>query len=172
MRIWPAALLLAILPIAGCHHHHDLRDAARPLSPQQSAAVKESVQKYMQEVAHDVTQEGPAAWRKHFADSDAFFMADEGRLVFPDYTTAKSAIDNLVVNATQIDLKWGDDLRVDPLTSNFAVVAASYHETRVDKSAQKIDESGFFTATAEFHDGHWQLRDAHWSVIAPPPAAQ
>jgi hypothetical protein len=170
MRIRSCILLLATIFCAGCRHHRGLHAAARPLTPEQSAAVASSVLSYMQSVAHDITQDGPSAWRKHFADTPAFFMADEGRLVFPNYAAADAAIRSLESDIKQIDLKWGDDLRADPLTADFAVVAASYHELRVEKSARKIDESGFFTAVTELHDGRWQFRDAHWSVIVPPPA--
>ncbi len=168
MRTWPRLVLLAALCVTGCRHHHGPHGAARPLSPDQSAAVTKDVQSFMQTVAHDITQDGPSAWRKHFEDSPAFFMADEGRLVFPNYAAADAAIRSLASDITQIELKWGDDLRVDPLAANFAVVGASYHEFRVEKSGHKIDESGFFSAVADFRDNRWQLRDCHWSVIAKP----
>jgi hypothetical protein len=32
-----------------------------------------------------------------------------------------------------------------------------------------VEESGFFTGTAEYRSGRWQFRNAHWSVAAPPP---
>jgi eukaryotic-like serine/threonine-protein kinase len=32
--------------------------------------------------------------------------------------------------------------------------------------------AGFFTAIAEYRNGHWQFRNAHWSVASPPPAAR
>jgi hypothetical protein len=69
-----------------------------------------------------------------------------------------------------MELRWGDDLRVDPLTPNFAVIAATYKEVRLDTAGHRIEETGFFTGTAEHRDGHWQFRNAHWSVLAPPPA--
>lgn len=43
-----------------------------------------------------------------------------------------------------IDLRWGDDLRVDPLTEDLAVVASSYEETRTDTEGHRVAESGFF----------------------------
>ncbi|MGB7623480.1 MAG: hypothetical protein WBN92_14110, partial [Terriglobia bacterium] len=66
-------------------------------------------------------------------------------------------------------LNWGEDLRVDPLTPDLAVVAASYHEVLVNTAGRRVEETGFFTGTAEYRDGRWQLRNAHWSVAAPPP---
>jgi hypothetical protein len=68
-----------------------------------------------------------------------------------------------------IELHWGDDLRVDPLTATLAVVATSYHEVMVFSSGQRMDGPGFFTGVVEHRDGRWQFRDVHCSV-APPPA--
>jgi len=122
----------------------------------------------MQSVAHDVTQEGPAAWRKEFSDSPAFFMASEGRVVFPDSASATAGIPNLVRMIKSIDLRWGDDLRVDPLTPDLAMVGATYHEVRLDNEGKRLEESGYFTGLAELRAGRWQFRDAHWSVVGHP----
>jgi hypothetical protein len=98
-------------------------------------------------------------------------MASEGQLVFPNRAAATAAIQNLEETVKQIELKWGDDLRIDPLTKNLAVVATSYHEVRVSTDGLRIEENGFFTGIAEYRGGRWQFRNAHWSVIAPPVAA-
>ena len=109
----------------------------------------------MRTVAHDVSEEGPAAWQKFLADEPAFFLASEGLLLFPNGAAAKAAIPELVRMIKHIDLTWGDDLRVDPLTAEFAVVGASYHEVRVDPKGERLDERGFFTGTVEYRDGRW-----------------
>ncbi len=126
----------------------------------------------MRVVAHDVTQDGPIAWRKHFADTPAFFMAVDGHLVFPDSAAATAGIQGAAGKFKHVELRWGDDLRVDPLTENLAVVAASYHEVRVDAAGKRVDEDGFFTGTVEKRDGRWQFRNAHWSAAAAAPATQ
>lgn len=59
---------------------------------------------------------------------------------------------------------WGDDLRVDPLTNEFATVAASWRETIVDAAGHSVTETGYFTGLAEYREGHWQFRNAHWSA--------
>lgn len=160
MRILQWTLLLATVTCAASTH----------LTPARATAVENGVRTFMRAVAHDITQDGPAAWRKYFADSPAFFMASEGLLVFPNSAAAAAGIQDLTRTVKQINLRWGDDLRVDPLTPDLAVVAASYHEVRVDTAGQRVDESGFFTGTAEYRDGRWQFRNAHWSVVAPPAA--
>jgi hypothetical protein len=171
MRVWPCAILLAVLASAACDAHHGAFRESRTLTPTRAAAVEGGVRAFMRTVAQDVTQEGPSAWSKHFADDPEFFMADEGRLVFPSRAAAAAAIANLGLSIKQIELRWGDDLRVDPLTAELAGVAASYREVRVDPAGHRVEENGFFTGTAEFRDGRWQFRNAHWSVAAPAPTA-
>jgi acetyl esterase/lipase len=134
-----------------------------------NTAVEKDVRAFMQQVAHDVSQEGPSAWLRHFADSPSFFMAVNGQMAFPDSATATSVIHDLSQSMKSIELHWGDDLRVDPLTATLAVVATSYHEVMVFSSGQRMDGPGFFTGVVEHRDGRWQFRDVHWSV-APPPA--
>jgi len=114
------------------------------LTAAQAAAVKDSVTGFMQTVAHDITHDGPAAWRKHFAEDPAFFMASDGHLVFPNRAAAPASIQDLARTLKHIELKWGDDLRVDPLT----------------------------TGLAEYRDGRWQFRNAHWSVAVPASGAR
>jgi hypothetical protein len=171
MRTWLCALFLATLTSAGCDRQPALSSESRSLTPARAAAVEDGVRAFMGAVAHDVTLDGPAAWRKHFADSAAFFMADDGRMVFPDSAAATKGIHDLALDIKQIELVWGNDLRVDPLTPDLAVVAASYHEVRVNTSGLRVEEAGFFTGIAEYRDERWQLRDGHWSVAAPPQAA-
>lgn len=170
MRASQRALLVAILASVGCGTNRTLSGDPQSMTPERAAAVEAEVRAFAQTVAHDITQEGPAAWRKHFADSPSFFMADEGHLVFPNSAAATAAIQDLTRTIKQIELRWGDDLRIDPLTPSFAVVAATFHEVRVDSAGHRVNETGFFTGTAEHRDGRWQFRDAHWSVAAPPPA--
>ena len=153
-----AAVLLPMLLFAAC--------GAPRMVP---GAVEASVREYAQTVAHDITREGLAAWRRHFAESPAFFMASEGHLVFPTSASATAGIHDLTRIIQQIELRWGDDLRVDPLTPDLAVMAASYRERRVNFDGTHVEESGFFTGLVERTNGRWQFRDAHWSVAGPPP---
>lgn len=54
----------------------------------QKHAIEDSVRRFVLDVAHDVSQEGPTAWRRHFADSPSFFMAVNGNLAFPNSESA------------------------------------------------------------------------------------
>jgi hypothetical protein len=157
MRRWPGAVLFVSLACAGCNRQ-----------PTDSAAVEDGVRAFTRTVAHDVTQEGPTAWSKHFADRPAFFMAVNGQMAFPSGAAAMAAIPQVALAIRHIELQWGDDLRVDVLTPVFAVVAAPYREIQEDAAGHRVEDKGFFTGVVEYRDGRWQFRDAHWSSAGPP----
>lgn len=171
MRRWLFVPLIAVLALAGCHMHHDRRGGPETLSAERAAAVTGEVRTFMQSVAQDITRDGPTAWRREFADTPAFFMAVEGRVAFADSAAVTAGLPAVAAMIKQIELKWGDDLRVDPLTRNLAVVGTSWHEVQVDAAGKRVEESGYFTGVTEYREGQWQFRDAHWSVAAPTPAA-
>ena len=75
VRTWHCTLLLASLTFTGFGAHRAAYGEPQSLPAARAAAVENDVRAFMRAVAHDVTQDGPAAWRKHFADSPAFFMA-------------------------------------------------------------------------------------------------
>ena len=52
-------------------------------------------------------------------------------------------------------MKWGDDLRVDPLTKEFAMVAVSWRKIQVDAVGQRVVATGYFTGRVEYRNGHW-----------------
>lgn len=135
------------------------------------AATVDRVRAFMATVAHGITANGPAAWRGFFVDDSTFFMASEGRLVFPSSDAATRAIEQLQHVITHIELTWGDTIRIDPLAPDLAVIGAPYHEVRVDRDGHHVEERGYFTGVAQRRAGGWQLRDAHWSVETPPAAA-
>lgn len=145
-------------------------DEPQALSSARAAGVDEGVRAFTRTVAQDVTRDGPVAWRKHFGDGPEFYMASEGQLVFPNGAAATAAIADLAKTLKHIELKWGDDIRVDPLTANLAGVAVSYSEILVNAAGERRAEKGFLTGTAEYKDGRWRFRNAHWSVVPPPLA--
>jgi hypothetical protein len=116
-----------------------------------------------------VSREGPAAWSRHFAPGEEFFMAADGVLVFPDGAAAGRGVAALTKTLSAIELDFGTDVRVDPLTPDLAVVGAPYHERLTDADGARTESHGYFTALAERRGGRWRLRDAHWSVPGAPP---
>jgi hypothetical protein len=134
------------------------------LTPDEGVAVDRAVRAFMQTVSHSVTQDGPVAWLKYFDASPAFFMAVNGQMAFPNPAAAQEGTRKFAQTIRQIELKWGDDLRVDPLTNGFAIVGSSWREVLVDTTGHSVTETGYFTGLAEYREGHWQFRNAHWSA--------
>jgi hypothetical protein len=157
--------LTAAITFAGCVPRAGATEAQRQTPDH--AAVDRAVRAMMKAVAHDVTQDGPATWLKYFELGPAFFMAVNGQMSFPNAAAAQDGTRKFAQITRQIELTWGNDLRVDPLTADLAMVASSWHETIIDNTGHKTDGAGYFTGLVENHDGHWQFRDAHWSSPAP-----
>jgi hypothetical protein len=163
MTAWKCAICLAAL----CTACNSQRLGSPAIAPEREAAIRQEVQQFAATVARDVTQEGPAAWRKHFSEGPEFFMASEGHLQFPNSAAAIAGIQELTRTIKHIELQFSD-VRVDPLTPELAVMGASWHEVAVLAEGKRVEDAGYFTGIVELRKGHWQFRDAHWSV---PPAA-
>jgi hypothetical protein len=133
------------------------------VTPDGAASVDQAVRAFMQTVSHSVTQDGPMAWIKYFDASPAFFMAVNGQMAFPNPAAAQEGTRKFAQTMRHIELNWGDDLRVDPLSNELAVVAVSWREIQVDTAGHSATETGYFTGLAEYREGRWQFRDAHWS---------
>jgi hypothetical protein len=163
MRNWKLVSVAAGLVCVACNSQ---RLGSPAVSPERAAEIQRQVQEFAATVAHDVTQDGPAAWRKHFSESSAFFMASEGRLQFPDSASAIAGIQELKRTIKHLELQWSD-VRVDPLTPELASMGAGWHEVADLADGKRVQESGYFTGIVEHRSGRWQFRNAHWSV---PPA--
>src|SRR5256885_9652593 len=150
MRAVAAVLTTAALASAGCEPRRDAGGAAPAgSSPATRGTVTDAERQFAQDVAHEVTREGPAAWRRHFSPGPTFFMASDGQLVFSNAASAARGIDDLTRTLRSIELRWGDDLRVDPLTPDLAVMASSWSELRVAADGGRVTDRGYFTAVAE-----------------------
>lgn len=160
-------LIFVTVASLGCGTVRDSRDNSQALTPAHHAAVEADVRRFANTVAHDVTQDGPMAWRKHFSDSPSFFMAVNGKLAFPSGPAAAQAIPEIARAIKHIELRWGDDLRVDVLTPELAVMAASWNEVVDLADGKHLVESGYFSGVAEERNGQWRFRDAHWSAPVP-----
>jgi hypothetical protein len=104
MRPQLCIVLIALLLSLACETgNHPARDS---LPPDQKAAVEAAVRGFMQAVARDVTAQGPTVWKKNFADDPAFFMANDGRLVFPNTQAAGQGIEAFARTIKHIELHW------------------------------------------------------------------
>jgi hypothetical protein len=141
------------------------------LSAADSSEVRQGVRSFMQSVAHDVTRQGPRAWTRYFDDSPAFFMAVDGQVAFASGTAARDGIPKVALMFRRIELHWGSDLRIDPLTPQLALVAVPWREVLTGSNGHVMKQTGFFTGIAEYRQEHWQFRDAHWSSPVSSSAA-
>jgi hypothetical protein len=173
--LWLRVVVVAGLTFVNCGDRSGLSFEARaqasaatygPMTDTESASVRA----FMQDVARVVTKDGPTAWLEYFDDSSAFFMAVNGAMAFPSAAVARDGTRSFAATIQHIELKWGDDMRVDPLTPELAVVGAKWHEVQIDKAGHRVEESGYFTGVVESKQHQWKFRDAHWS--SPMPAAQ
>jgi len=172
MRTWQWIPLLVVVICVACSSRQEAALAPNSLTPARAAEVEKDVRAFASIVAHDVTSEGPTAWRRYLVDSPAFFLAADGHLVFANSSSATTGIEAFAHTIKHIELQWGDDLRVDPLTPELAVVASSYREVQVNQEGKRLDEAGYFTGTAEYENGKWQFRNAHWSEACSLGTAQ
>jgi hypothetical protein len=162
MRNLPIPVLALAVAISAC-----VSTSAPAPSP---TSDKDAVRQFLARVATDITARGPAAWRDFFDDSPNFFMVSDGKLVFASGAAAREGIQGLTHVITSIELRWGADLRIQPLAPGLVMVAMPWHEMRVDSAGRKVEEDGYFTAVVESAAGGWRFRNAHWSVAAAPSA--
>jgi hypothetical protein len=167
MRRAAAVGLLVALAAAGCGSQGGAPTDTYAPGAQPRSAEEDGVRAFVHAVATDVSREGPAAWRRAFADGPEFFMAANGQLVFADGPAAARGIEALTHTLPKIELRFGDDLRVDVLTSALALVGSSYSEVQTDAQGREHTDRGYFTGLAELREGHRRLRSAHWSSLPP-----
>jgi hypothetical protein len=155
--------LLLAATLAGCVLCAAGANPSHSVTPDGATSVDQAVRAFMQTVSHSVTQDGPMAWIKYFDASPAFFMAVNGQMAFPNPAAAQEGTRQFAQTIRHIELNWGDDLRIDALTNDLAVVAVSWREVQLDTAGHSTTETGYFTGLAEYREGRWQFRDAHWS---------
>jgi hypothetical protein len=158
----PLRRFLPILSAAGLACGGPPRD----LDPAHADALRDSVRQFAVAIARDLAEDGPAAWLRHFERSPAFFMASDGRVVFPDNAAAGATVADLAQQFAAIDLEWVDP-RVEPLAPGLAVIASSYRETITDTAGATAAFDGFVTAVARHTDAGWRIRNLHWSSPVP-----
>ncbi len=161
-----AAVLLALVA-AGCGSPAGVGTGSAASAPPPRSAEEASVRAFVQAVAQEVSREGPGAWRRAFTDGPEFFMAANGQLVFTDGAAAARGIEALTHTLPKIELRFGDDVRVQVLTDTLALIGCSYSEVQTNAQGQPHTDRGYFTALAERRDGQWRFRSAHWSSLPP-----
>src|SRR6059058_4667091 len=105
MRASPWLPLMAVVCCVTCTRDRPAPETSS-LKPAHARALVDSVRAFALAVARDVTREGPVAWREHFARSPAFFMAAEGRVLFPTSDAAAHGIEELSRVIRHLELRW------------------------------------------------------------------
>src|SRR5690348_6435862 len=141
MRFLPAGLLLLC---AACVPH--------PPTVVPVDNVHDEVAAFARTVAEGVSKDGVAAWQTWFPSAPSFFMAVDGHLEFQDGADAGAKIPGLARSIKSIQLEWRDPMRIDPLTHDFAVFAAPWHESITLADGNRTDTSGYFSAVLEKRD--------------------
>jgi hypothetical protein len=124
--------------------------------------VQEGVHRMTDAVVRDLHNNGPVAWLRYFSHLQAFFMASNGQLVFPNYDSAAAFVHEFAKQIVRVDLIWNDK-HVDSLAPHLAVLAASYHEILTSATGVQDTSSGYFTGVVEYTSTSWKFRNAHWS---------
>ena len=141
------------------------KDGVETLTETQSSSVQDSVRQMMETTARDVSKEGPIAWLDHFENSKDFYMASGGILVFPNNDSATNFVKNVVVKMMpKVELHW-NNIRITPINTKYADIAANFHEEVTDSAGNRKPMDGFFTGMAQKADKGWQFLNAHWSFI-------
>ena len=129
MHLLKWTLTLAAVLSAACSSRPAATSESLSLTPAQAARVQADVRAFAQVVAHDVTQDGPEA-------CPSFFMAAEGNMAFPNSEAATTGLQEVARRIKHIELKWGHELRIDPLTPDLAIFATPWHEVQVEAAGR------------------------------------
>jgi hypothetical protein len=142
------------------------------LTTEERKLVTDSVTRMATNISNDISAKGPAAWLNYFENDPGFFMASGGMLVFRNYTVAKSyTLDTVAKNFKKISLDLAN-VKVDPLTVNYASLGADFHEDIVLANGQSLSVGGYVTATAHFDGSKWRLRNLNWAIKPPEKPAK
>lgn len=151
----------SLVLLAACSPQPEALDAVR------AAAVSDSVRAEADIIANDVVRNGPNGWMPHFADS-AFYMVNDGAVVFPSYDSAATFVANLARGVDHMELVWSD-VRVTPLAPGLATLGAAYNESVTDTAGQTISFGGYMTATMVHRAAGWRIQNLHWSSPTDNP---
>jgi hypothetical protein len=154
-----AAAVIAV-SLAGCQP----KDASVP-DARQSTDIQAEVTLMADSIARDLKSEGPTAWTRYFDKSPQFFMASYGALAFPNFLAAADFVQEYARSVRRIELTW-TNVRVDPLTTQLAVMGADFHEVITDTAGKDTIAGGYFTAVTVKTPAGWRLRNLHWSGAA------
>ncbi len=155
---------VGFLLLVACH-----QSPARPLDGSGTVSLQQGVRALVDQIPEDLAHDGPRGWLRHFLRSPAFYMASNGRVVFPSNAVADSAIGAMALTTRSMELHWLDP-RIDSLAPDLAAVASAFTERITDSAGRVQAFEGFLTAIAVPVDSGWQLQSLHWSLTPAGPS--
>jgi hypothetical protein len=163
----PARLAVGLLVGASACASSTAPPVTAPALPAED--VRTAVRAMADAIARDVSRDGPTGWLPYFAHTSGFFWASEGTVVIRDADGAERFVREFARGVPRVSLAW-QDVRVDPVGPDAALLAAGCHEVLTDTAGKSTPWDGFFTGVAVRTAFGWQLRDGHWSSKPPPSA--
>jgi len=135
------------------------RDPARPsqLDGAHRAAIEEAVK---QAAWQHLTAENAAAALSHY-EPDAV-VASDGRL-YPSFELFAADARDFFDTLHQVDLAEWDEMHVQVLSRDIAVLTAKVRWSSTDTEGVRLDLTGVWTAVYVEHDGRWLIRTRHES---------
>ena len=127
--------------------------------------MQSDVKQMMDSVSKDIYITGPVKWLYYFEDTTSFCMASEGKLIFPNYSSAKTFINDTLVHAiTKVKLIWSDT-QIDSLNTKTVAINSAYHEDMTLANGNILHQGGYCTAIIDHTNSGWKFRNLHWSTI-------
>ncbi len=123
----------------------------------QRAAVEEAVK---QAAWQHLTAQNAASALSHY-EPDAV-VASDGRL-YPSFELFARDARDFYDTLQQVDLAVWDEMHVQVLTRDIAVLTAKVRWSSIDTSGVRLDLTGVWTAVYVQHDGRWKIRTRHES---------
>ena len=150
-------MIFTICIITSCNNNKQIK--------KDNAGFKDDVIQMMDSVSQNISSNGPKAWLNYFENTPSFFMASDGKLVFPDYNTATKFINDTLVNIiSSINLKWSN-INIDILNDKAVAARAGFHEDIKFKQGNIAKIDGYFTAVIDNTSAGYKFRNLHWSII-------
>ena len=150
-------IVIALCAITSCTNNKAIK--------KDNPGFKTDVVQMMDSVSKNISSDGPKEWLNYFEKAPSFYMASDGKLVFPNYNAATKFINDTLVNiVSTINLKWSN-INVDVLNDKAAAVRAAFSEDINFKQGNIIKFNGYFTAVIDNTSEGNKFRNLHWSII-------
>ncbi|MEM9381749.1 MAG: nuclear transport factor 2 family protein [Planctomycetota bacterium] len=148
-----ALALAASVPLVSCRSTNTTEDWVER---------RDEVIDMLNGLTDDLSERGPEAWPDYFLDDASFFMASEGKMLFPDLAAAQAGCAELDARVERMNLAF-DAVRIQWIDPTHAIVSAAYEETLVETAGAEKEMQGYMTALVATTSEGWRFQHVHWS---------